>query len=654
MRVTDGSTGRRSAARPRRDAAGGTAARSADGTATLSADGTAARSADDAATLSAGGPARLSRWPVSLVAVSAATGVLVVATAYTAGRLGQASSAWADRLYWLGQSLILAPAAARLLSRRLLTAAETVTLVVVLTVAEYLVKVCYSPAAFSYPDELMHWRSTVDVLQTGTLFTVNHLLPISPRYPGLEELASALVSVTGLSVFTSGLIIAGAAHLMFVCVLYVLFRHVSGRHRVAGIAGLCYASCSLFQSFDSMFLYQTAALPFFGLTLLATWRLTARGTAGDRAGWLTVAAASIAATMVTHHVTSYLLVAALVVCALASLLAGDRFSAAWAASLALLAALAAACWLRLAAPATWGYLQPAADGVLQGFRAVLTGGHSSAPPPSVVPLGNRVLGVAAVLTLSALLPCGWRQVWLRHRREPWVVAMAIGSVSWYAIVAVRLAVADGSELAGRAATFVYVPSGFIAGLAVAHLIGTAVRWRAPTLAATALAGALLLMFDGLANGWPPYWERLPGPHQVAGTERSVGPEEIAAARWALAALGPGNRFATDSGSYPVLGSYGDQNPVRSVAYLYTSAVFTRSDAQRIRAQSLRYVLVDQRLSQSLPASGQYFPVDPDAGRYTRPLPSGGLTKFNRISGVSRIYDAGNIVIYDVGGADYAR
>jgi len=591
--------------------------------------------------------------PVSLVALSAGTGVLVVAAAYTAGRLGHASAPWADRLYWLGQMLILAPAAARLLSRRVLPAAGTVTVVVVLTIAEYLVKVCYSPAAFTYPDELMHWRGTVDILQTGNLFTTNYLLPISPRYPGLEEVTSALASVTGLSVFTSGLIVAGVAHLLFVCVLYVLFRDVSGSDRIAGLAMLLYASNSLFQSFDSMFIYQTLAVPFFGLTLLAARRLTAEGTARNPAGWLTVAAASILATVVTHHVTSYVLVATLVVIALASLLAGDRRSAAWTAGLALLCAVPVVSWLVFVAPQTLSYLQPAIGGAVQSLRTVIAGGHSSALPPSVGPLANQVLSGAAVLALSALLPFGWWQVWRRFRRDPWIVAMAIGSLSWYAIIAIRLAVSDGSELAGRAATFVYVPAGFIAALAVARLVSVGLRWRSAAVVALALAGALLLLFDGLANGWPPYWERLPGPYQVAGAERSVAPDEVAAATWALAVLGPGNRFATDSGSYPVLGSYGDQNPVRDIAYLYTSPAFSSSDAQRIRAQSVQYVLVDQRLSAELPASGQYFPVDRNAGRYTRPLPAADLAKFNHAPGVGRIYDSGNIVIYGLEGPGYA-
>jgi hypothetical protein len=230
--------------------------------------------------------------------------------------------------------------------------------------------------------------------------------------------------------------------------------------------------------------------------------------------------------------------------------------------------------------------------------------------------------------------------------------MAIGSASWYAVIIVRIAVSDGSELAGRAATFVYVPASIIAALAIAALVDMHRPWRAAAGGA-ALAGALLLMFDALANGWPPYWERLPGPYQVAGAERSVGPEETAAAGWALTALGPGNRFGADAGSYSVLGSYGDQDVVRNVAYLYTASAFTESDARQVQAQALSLVLVDRRLSEALPASGQYFPDDPAAGRYTRPLPAADLAKFNHVPGVSRIYDSGNIVIYDLRGSEYA-
>ena len=609
----------------------------------------------------AGSAAARQRLPACVVALIAAVGVLVVAAAFTAGRLGYANSPWAHGAYWLGQVLIVVPVAARLLSRRHLGAGETVTLVVVLTVAEYLVKVCYSPAGFTFGDELAHWRSTVDILQTGKLFQANDLLPISPHYPGLEEVTAALVSVSGLSVFAAGLIVAGVAHLLFVLVLYLLFHRISHSHRIAGVAVLLYVSNPLFQSFDSMFVYQTLALAFFGLTLLATQYLSAQKTVSDRGGWLAIAVLAAFATAVTHNVTSYVLVTALVVITVGSLFAQSRPSAAWASVLALVASAAFTGWIVFAAQATASYLGPAVASALQSLRDVFAGGHSGgAAPAAVGPLGNQALSAVTVLAISVLVPVGWWQVWRYYRGQPWVVAMAVGSVSWYVVVAIRLFVADGSELAGRAATFVYIPVGLIVALAVIRLTDNSLRWsviradvrrRAPLVVAVAVAGATIFMFDGLANGWPPYWERLPEPHQVAGAELSVGPLEIASAQWAEAQLGPGNTFATDEGDFAVLGGYGNQNPLSSVAFLYTSPTLTKSAIQQAADQAIRYILVDRRLSEALPASGSYFTGGP--AQYTHPLPLAGLTKFNHVPDVARIYDSGDIVIYHLGEVDYA-
>src|SRR5262249_49112689 len=150
-------------------------------------------------------------------------------------------------------------------------------------------------------------------------------------------------------------------------------------HRIAGVALLLYASESLFGSFDSMFVYQTLALPFFGLTLLATCRAAEPQAPGGRACWLTVAALAAFATVATHHVTSYLLVATLEVVTLGALLTRDRRLAAWASVMALLSAAVFAAWIEFVAPSTVAYLQPAMAGALQGFRALVMGGHLSAP-----------------------------------------------------------------------------------------------------------------------------------------------------------------------------------------------------------------------------------------------------------------------------------
>jgi hypothetical protein len=586
--------------------------------------------------------------PVGVVALTAAMGVVLAAVAYTESRLGHSTSPWPDRIYWLGQALIVAPFLISVLARRRLPPAEAAALVVIITVAEYLIKVAYSPRAFTFPDELEHWRSTVNVMSTGRLFTTNYELPISPQYPGLEEVTSALSSVTGLSPFICGIVIAGLAHLLFVCLLYLLFREIGRSHRLAAVAIAFYATNSHFQYFDSIFGYQTLALAFLALCLFATMRASKSVGRTSKSGWVAVSVAATVATVVTHHVTSYVLVAILLLLALSALLISKSRLAILPGSLAVLAAAAVAAWVTLAAPGTVAYFFPVFTDIRQGLAGLVSAAHAHTASLSGGPLGDRVLSGAATVVVSGLSPIGWWRTWKGARHSPWIVAVAIASAAWFVVVAVRLGVPDGSELAGRAATFVYLPAAFMAAVGVAHILETS---RDRMKAAVACAALFtLLTFDGLANGWPPYWERLPGPYEVAAFERSVEPEEISSAVWALDHLGPGNRFATDGGNQPVLGAYGYQNPVRNSSYLYESAGFSSAAASNVQDQSIRYVLVDLRLSKELPASGSYFLGSTGA---TTVLRAADLAKFNHIVGISRVYDSGDIIIYDLHGSAYA-
>ncbi len=65
---------------------------------------------------------------------------------------------------------------------------------------------------------------------------------------------------------------------------------------------------------------------------------------------------------------------------------------------------------------------------------------------------------------------------------------------------------------------------------------------------------------------------------------------------------------------------------------------------------MRYLVVDRRLSTALPLVGFYFEEnEPDAYHLTSPISREALTKFNAISQINRVFDSGNIVIYDTGG-----
>jgi len=594
-------------------------------------------------------PSRPGGQSVADVALLAALGVLVVAVAFTAGRRGAADQPLAHATYWLGQLLVIVPVTVRLLSRRRRPRSEIVGLVLVLAVAEYLVKVCYSPIAFTHPDELQHWRTATDILDMGRLFTDNHALPVSPHYPGLENATAAVVSVTNLPIFIGGLLVIGLAHLVFVGLLFVLFERVAGSSRVAGVAVLVYASNPHFAFFDSLFVYGAMALPFLAATLLVARRLDDGSAWGQRAGWVVVGIFSVAATVVTHHITSYTVVLLFVVIAATAAVRQGWRAAAWPAAFAALTAALTVAWVVLVAPDTPSYLRPATFSLFDALS-----GHT---PPDLGaatdgrPFGDALLAVVATAALAVLLPIGWRVIWRTRRDDGWAVGFAVASSAWYLLLVVRLVVGGSAEIVGRASTFVYLPVAYVAAVALLHKVGPAARRESARLVVPIM---LVLLVSGLANGWPPYWERLPGAYEPGGFERSVSPQGVQASLWVSGALGPGNRFAADLANYSLLGTYGDSDAVRNAGALYRSERLRKSDVDLIRAQDLRFVMTDERLTRRLPPSGRYFPVDRLSDRYKRPLDPLALSKFAYISGMSRLYDSGNIKIYDLWGAGYAR
>jgi hypothetical protein len=597
-------------------------------------------------------PSALSRVPVSVIALIVAAGVFVSSMGYADGRAGAGSHSMPGiRLFWIGQALILIPVAGRLLSRRQLSNGGTVTLIAVVTVAEYLIKVNYTPLGFGFNDEFLHWRNTTNMLATGQLFEANYGLPVGTAYPGLEEATSALVSATGLSVFEAGLIVAGIAHLLFICFLYLAFCVAIRSHRIAGIAVLLYTCTPSLTSFNSMFIYETLALAFLAMCIVAGLRSSIDKTPRERNRWFIIAVLCIFATVLTHHVTSYMLTAFLILVAIASRLTGSRNTAIRFGILATISAVSVIVWIATYAKSTIPYFAPIVTGVIKGLNSISTG-TAAAPSTIVTPRTNQVLQYGGLLIITVLILIGAWQAWRRHRRHPWIIGMMIGCLGFFGFIVVRIADPNGQELAGRSATYTYIPVSVVAALALTKLVnsGPVRRWGA-AVTGVVLASVVTLLIDGLANGWPPFWERLPGPHQVSSFESSIGPEEIAVSEWTLAHLGPGNAIAADAGTYPLLLGYGDQNALQNISFLYATPNWTPGIANEAAyVAGAHYVLTDSRLTKQLPLNGTYFPGDKTD--VTATLSPASLDKFNHITGVSRVFDDGTIVIYDLQSLGY--
>ena len=140
------------------------------------------------------------------------------------------------------------------------------------------------------------------------------------HYPGLEALGGALSASTGLSVTATAFIVAALLRLLLVCALYALCLRISADWRVATMACVIYAANPHYLFFDAMYIYQSLALAVpaardRGRSACCARRASAVGS------WVVLLMA-IGVVTVSHHVTSFVMVALLGTLAAAGFLRG--------------------------------------------------------------------------------------------------------------------------------------------------------------------------------------------------------------------------------------------------------------------------------------------------------------------------------------------
>jgi hypothetical protein len=610
-------------------------------------------------------------------------GVLLVALAYADGRDGGNG---AMVTYWIGQVVVFTPVAARMLSHRLAGAAESFLLVMGLAINQYFLKWMYSPDQFRFPDELQHWLATTLIMDTGKLFQANAALPPAVHFPGLAEMGAAVAALTGLPVTAAGLLVAAVAHLIFVGALFAMVARASGSPAVAGLTCVLYATALHYLFFNSMYLYQTAALPFLMLTVWAAqrWR------SGGGPQFAATALVAMFVTTVSHHVTAFVTVATLGLLAVSELLSAGR-PRRWSALAAPAAALLiVVLWVAFVAQEVIDYLTAPIDQIEQTVVMLLSREETSeAAPVASVALWQLAVQGAGLVALLVIYLAVVQDTLRRRDRNPWHLAAVVGGAAFFACNGVRFLGTSGPEIAGRLSTFTYVPISIIVAGALLHAVrlvpqrperlvrrfarrpatdgaastkavgravvpprtGTApagpVRMTLSRLAAGS-AVATLLLVGARAGGWPPVWALLPGPYLVSGFERSIDASGLAATDWARSTLGPGHRFGGDITAVALTSTYGRQDPVRESAPLFAGERWSLTDDELAARIDLEYLWVDRRLAEQRPASGAYFEHDPRAGRHTAPLPVATVTKFDSLIDIDRVYDNGDVRIYRLG------
>ncbi|MGH9422138.1 MAG: hypothetical protein ACRD3J_19330, partial [Thermoanaerobaculia bacterium] len=266
---------------------------------------------------------------------------------------------------------------------------------------------------------------------------------------------------------------------------------------------------------------------------------------------------------------------------------------------------------------------------------------------------ERLIGSASVAVTLLLLPLGLLIVWVQHRWNPVTVALALLALLYPLSLLARLT-PIGADVAARTPEFLYIGVGVVVALALARFSYSG-RLGSFRLAAVGSALAVLVV-GGVLVGMPG-WERLPGPYLVSADSRSIESEGLAAAAWSNAVLGPNNNFVADRVNRLLLSTYGQQTIVTSYAtgvpvnQLFFAPQIGDAERQIVQAGQVRYLLADQRLTTALPTVGHYFDSGEETlvGPRVSPLDPELLDKFDDTPDVSRVFDSGDIRIYDISG-----
>jgi len=589
-------------------------------------------------------------------ALLSAVGLAIQEAAYQlAARSG--SDAAVQVLFFFGLMLVFVPCAGLLVRRdvpRSTRIAAGLLMGGALLVSQWLPH----PLLLAGYDELLHLTSLSHLVDGRHFFTPNTVMPVSPYYPGLELFTAGVHWMMGLSGLPSAFLVVLSARALLLVTLFLVVERIAHSDRVAGLAIALYIANPQFYSFDAQYAYETLAVALAITALHYALRAVDRPASRRRA--LLASTSALALLAITHHITSWAMLLGLAAATAWLAVVGNRPAARVFFVLACLDALIIAGWTTFVAGKIGRYMGPmvrqAGDSLLrivlreeraQTLFMQATGVRTPAWEVSLI-LVSVILWVGLLLAATFSGPS--RRL-LRQRRALWL--LVVGAAG-YALTLASHVSASAAVFGNRAPALVFF---FVACWVAIWWIrsGSFDRRRRVAVSVVILA---TLMMGGVLLGAGPDYARVPGPYLVAADERSIDSHAMAVAEWARAHLPPGTRIAADRDNSALLAAVADLTPVTqasgsvNVGPLYFADELGPAQDQLVRLGRIRLLLVDRRLSSSLPNVGVYFEsgetYDSAIGT-DRPqkLRREELDKFSAWRGAQQIYDNGPISIYDL-------
>lgn len=575
--------------------------------------------------------------------------------------------------FWAGMLLIELPIAG-LLARQGTPLPMRGALLAFYGLVSYAPKLLRNPTSPIYHDEFAHWRATYDILNTGKLFQPDPIISIVSEYPGLHATTAAVVHATGLSIWQSAVLLLILLHVTLVLGIAALAQSLGLTDRTASLIAILYCLNSSFLYFDTQFAYESMAITLVVWALVAYVRAIRSQSGQGRLGWGVLTVALAAGTVVTHHLSTFMLILIMALAALAVSVPRLARADGWARTattawgLTLVSALIAGAWFRFAAPSTLSYLSPflgqGVSQLAQDLRGSGTArqlfGATLSPwweerAAFLVPAIALGFAVAGLFMVRVRIRAGHLR---RGPRRALLLAFTLLGLVYFPSTVFILS-PSGAEGARRSWAFTWIGLSILAGLAAVWVLdwaGDRMRlWSRVSLRSGLLAVLAIALIGGTAAGLDAAY-RFPGPYLFGSDARSITPELLAASEWFSTRFGTSNNVVTDRNTGLVFGSFGLQDPATPSAGFPVYNLYLAKPGAPIEPPFLlfemsnaryTYLIVDSHMAYEVPETGVYFePNEPTfLTKAGKSIFNGRLDKFNTMTWMVKVFQSDNYSVY---------
>jgi hypothetical protein len=370
--------------------------------------------------------------------------------------------------------------------------------------------------------------------------------------------------------------------------------------------------------------------------------------------------------VVTHHLSSYVLVIVLGILAICQFVSRRRqpVEGERAGDILVVAgvlATAAVAWAVVLHAPVITYLGVFPQQGLATLRALVTksagggqvvsGGAAAQEQTALHPLfGGSVLPSYEQLVSFAIQPLLlvafsvglWKG---RRRRGAAFWALAILGLAYFASLPMVLT-PGGAPGAHRSWAASYIGLAVVVGVGVAPLTAGAGRLRR-ALRWAAVIGLCAVLMGNYASSVNDQ-ERFPGPFIFGSDGRNVPNELVDLSKWFVRTEGPGRVVLSDMRTYTIFGAYAEaRDPTAFPGWevFFPMTPPRPAIVSELRNDGIQFVVVDDRLATEPPQHGFYFAsYEP---RVETPLPEASVAKFDRISWLRAVRRTEHYTVYQV-------